>query len=371
MSLNHDFYKKPTAEIKKLIVSSISFSAIGISDFGRTVFLKYLTTLPFADKFVFVDIYDLAPYSRIEFFNLLLTQLRGENKQINSEEGVVALCRKRLEELVKLHQKIVIILNRLDLVHFPFDRNFLDNLRTLWQVDNLKIIFIFGICTPIHAIAKESMRGSDVLFYSNIFYLPLYSRDDLKILAEKFSPPVEDQEVFDKALTLSGGHFQLFQLLLKNKLQKNVLDDDFIKLSLKNILRRLNHKQKKILIDIALGKKITVDDPYLLQTRMVQKEKVGYRLFTPLLQDYLKLYHQSKLSAKEQKLFHLLRQNLAKVVSREEIFNSVWGEGDAGATDWALDALAYRLRKNPFFINFGYNLQSHKKLGFSLEKSRT
>ncbi len=74
----------------------------------------------------------------------------------------------------------------------------------------------------------------------------------------------------------------------------------------------------------------------------------------------------TKLPVKEAKLFKLLRQNAGKVVSKDEIFSEVWPEGDNGATDWALDALIYRLRKHPFMQSHHYIIESHKKVGYTL-----
>lgn len=367
MALNQNFYNKPILDIEKFIASSATFSVIGISDFGRTVFLKYLATLPLADNYIFVDIYDLAPQSRVEFFKLILSRL-GEDKEITTEAEAVALCRVKLTEMVQKYKKIVIILNRLDLLQFPLDRSFFDSLRTFRMIDPAKIMFILGLCTPIHQVASNAMLGSDIVLFSKIYYLPLYSQADLIMLAKQYGHRSEQKETFKRALNLSGGHFQLFQLLLRDSLQKNIIDDDFIKLSLKNILKHLNYKQKKDLIDIALGKRVTVDDPYLLSTGMIRQEKNGYEFFTPLLREYLLMFETAKLSAKEKSLLQLLLKNQGQIVSRETIFNIVWGANEAGVTDWALDALAYRLRKNLLFTSRGYILEGHKKQGYSLTR---
>ena len=65
-------------------------------------------------------------------------------------------------------------------------------------------------------------------------------------------------------------------------------------------------------------------------------------------------------------MFSVLKAHLNTVVSREEIFSSVWGVEDDNVTDWALDALVYRLRKNKVFQNSGFTIENHKKQGYSL-----
>lgn len=73
-----------------------------------------------------------------------------------------------------------------------------------------------------------------------------------------------------------------------------------------------------------------------------------------------------RLPVKESKLFKLLRKNLGNTVSKDEIFIEIWNENSEEATDWALDALIYRLRKHPFMITNGYIIESHKKIGYTL-----
>jgi hypothetical protein len=368
MNLGNKFYSNTTQEAINLVKSSTSFSAIGVSDFGRTVFLKHLSNLPLNNKFIFVDIYDLASYSRIEFFKLLLKQLGSREQKFNNELEVVAKCREQIAILLKKEEKLVIIINRLDLVSFKFSRDFFDNFRSLRMVDSRRIIFIFGVCSPIHTLASTTLLGTDILLYSQIHYLPLYSKEDLKIMANTYGPYVSEKEILNQAAELSGGHFQLFQLLLKNNLQKNLLQDDFIKLAIKNLLRHLNHSQIKILERVAAEKEKVVDDPYLLSTRMVQKDGQKLRLFSPLVKEYLLTNIKTKLPVKENKLFILLKNNFGKMVTRDEIFAGVWEKDPDDATDWALDALAYRLRKNPAFKNMGYILENHKKQGYTLIK---
>lgn len=80
---------------------------------------------------------------------------------------------------------------------------------------------------------------------------------------------------------------------------------------------------------------------------------------------------------------------MGKTVIKDEIFAEVWpahnvlpettaslqagsrseaggGENYEGATDWALDALIYRLRNSTFMKSHGYIIESHKKVGYTL-----
>lgn len=101
---------------------------------------------------------------------------------------------------------------------------------------------------------------------------------------------------------------------------------------------------------------------------MVKKVGHKYQLFTPLLADYIKSHSSIKLPAKEKRLFQLLSKNLGQITRKELIYEAIWiGEDDAGS-EWALNALIYRLRKNPFFISQDYIIENHKKEGYVMYK---
>lgn len=74
-----------------------------------------------------------------------------------------------------------------------------------------------------------------------------------------------------------------------------------------------------------------------------------------------------KLPPKEALLFSLLKRNEGKAVSKDELFKVIWQNSDE-VTDWSLNALIYRLRKNPTFSSSGYTIESQKKIGYYLLK---
>lgn len=94
--------------------------------------------------------------------------------------------------------------------------------------------------------------------------------------------------------------------------------------------------------------------------------KNGFKLFSPVFEEYIRLNLPVKLPPKEAKLFKLLRNNVGKVVTKYEIFQALWGSDSEKGSDWALDALVYRLRSHPFIKSHGYIIESQKKVGYSL-----
>ena len=161
-------------------------------------------------------------------------------------------------------------------------------------------------------------------------------------------------------------------MLLKSARLSNPLQDQFIKMQLKELYEFVNNNQKKILQKIAFNKPIEEVDEYLLNIGLVIKDKDGYQLFTPLLEKFIQGNIPLRLPVKEARLFKKLKQHLGQVVSKEAIFNLLWPEDSQDydkASEWALNSLIYRLRKNPYFIQSGYVIENHKKEGFVLIKN--
>ena len=242
-----------------------------------------------------------------------------------------------------------------------FDNQFLSNIQSLTAISPGKIVLIFTSVKPLPEIATESISGGNLNFFSEILYFKPYLEKDLKKLLN-LEPFRETRENLFK---LSGGHFQLLQILRRSQRLQNLLLDQFVRLQMKGLIDYLDYSQRKQLQKIALrqtqGKLFEVDE-YLLGVGMVK----NLQLFTPLLAEYIKLNLPVKLPVKEAKLFKLLRKNAGNVVTKDEIFAEVWGEDDENATDWALDALIYRLRKHPFMKSNSYIIESHKKVGYTL-----
>ena len=107
-------------------------------------------------------------------------------------------------------------------------------------------------------------------------------------------------------------------------------------------------------------------DPYLTHIGIVNNRN---EFFSPLFQSVVLNQQSKKIPAKEGKLFRLLKARLGTIVNKTDIFRTVWGENNNEATDWALDSLIYRLRKNETFQKSGYYIESVKKQGYILIKN--
>ena len=348
-------------EFRSLINSNTSFTTLGMPGVGVSYFLRFLAMQNFA-YFIHLDMYSLHALTKLEFWKLFLRELRGD-AALKSEDQIITDIKEKLTHLAENEAKIVIIFNRFDQLQKEFNLTFFANIRSLRNIASDKITFIFTANKPLYELSPEAISGPNLNFYSKYLYFKPYSKQDLKKLS-KFHPNSHSSERLDDLIELSGGHAQLLSVLLNSQKQENLLLDHFVRLQMKELLGFLSYHQKKQVEKIGLGKNLTEVDDYLLGVGLVKKEGSGYRLFTPLLEEYIKTNLPLRLSHNEAKLFKLLRKNEGRIVPEDEIFKEVWGSSRI-ASDWALDALIYRLRRNPTFSS-QYAIESHKKQGFSL-----
>ncbi|GEM_PF-1392998 len=373
--LDPGFAKENLKNFRQLIDAALSFVVISMPGVGVSYFLKYLATQDFA-HFIHVDLYLLPTLTQHEIYRLLLTEVGG-NPKSKTDNQLLQETKEILKKLSEKRERIVLIFSRFDQLKKQFDWNFLSNIQSLTQVSPGKIVLIFTSIKPLHDTTPDAVSGGNLNFYSENLYFKPYSKTDLEALLKIESGKAISKASLDKLLELSGGHNQLLHIMLSSQKQQNLLLDQFVKLQMKELVDYLDYHQRKQVQKIALGKTVDEIDEYLLGVGLVKKTGSTYQLFTPLLAEYIKTSIPVKLPVKEAKLFKLLRANMSRTVSKDEIFATVWpariatrsvagGEDEEGATDWALDALIYRLRKHPFMKANNFVIESHKKVGYTL-----
>lgn len=360
-------------QVSDLIEEATVFTLLGMPGVGVSYFLRFLASKKthFVKsqniRFVFVDVYSLATLSRKEYVNWLLREL-GSNQKFETEEQAFEECGKQLEKLIRSYSRVVIIFNRFDQMRGELDKQFISQLRTLKYIAQDQISMIFTGNKPLYETAAESIVGNNIHFFAKTLFFGTFSKEDIeKLFKLKHQIKINDPKI-QRLIHLSGGHNQLLDILLKSESQENLILDRFVKLEMQEIYEYLAYHQKKQLQKIALGKSINQVDPYLVNIGIVIVEDDKYCLFTPLLAEYIKAHVSIKIPAKEGKLFKFLKTRLGQVVSKDEIFDHIWGDNPDLASDWALNALIYRLRKNPGFKAGNYVIESYKKLGYSLLK---
>ncbi|OGE32323.1 hypothetical protein A3C59_02955 [Candidatus Daviesbacteria bacterium RIFCSPHIGHO2_02_FULL_36_13] len=371
--LGPDFAKEKMTELKAFIDAGLSFTILSMPGVGVSYALKYLASQSYA-HFIHIDMYALPSLTQHEFYKETLKAMLERSflsssayrlLLTKSDDELFSEIKKKLVHLAEKQEKIVIIFSRFDQLKKDFDWNFLSNIQSLTTIAPNKIVEIFTSVKPLNETAPEAVSGGNLNFFSKDLYFKPFESSDLKKLF-LLEHTLKAHPNLDDLISLSGGHVQLFYIILNSHKQQNLMLDQFVKQQMKFLVGYLDYTQRKQIQKIAKGNP-GLDpgsiDEYLLGVGMVTE---GHQLFTPLLTQYIRENMPIRLPAKEAKLFKLLKLNMGKTVPKEEIFNEVWGENNDSATDWALDALIYRLRKHPFMLSHGYIIESNKKVGYSL-----
>lgn len=363
--LGDGFCKQTVKQAEDFITSSQNFVVVGLPAMGISIFLKYLSCQPIA-HFIHINTYEMDELTKDDFFRLIYRRLGGK-KDLHSTTDILEAIRQKLKEEVQKFGKTVLVFNRFDRLSEEFDDLLFANLRSLRDVDRDNIILVLSACKPLTQIAPEAVAGNIKLYDNNLFLKPYSTSDLKKILLLKDPTSFNLHKNMEKVLKLCGGHYALLHVILRCERLENPLLDHFVKLQLKALYDFLDYKKRKTVEKIALDKEVNQVDQYLLDVGMVVKRGEKYELFTPLFSEYIRSHAQIKLPAKEKRLFQLLSKNLDQVISKELIYQAVWRDEDEGS-EWALNALIYRLRKNPYFIAQGYIIENHKKEGYVMYK---
>lgn len=368
LARSHDsaaFCKDRVADIKKLIDSGTSLTILGIPGAGITLFLKHLASQQPLGHMVYIDIFALPVPTGNQFYKALLGKLNGDSRSENIEDLMVA-CQRQLKALASNNQKIVICVAGFDQLQPEFSADFFRSLRGLRGVDPSNIVFVFGMCRRIDTLLAGDLMNIDLGLFSSTYYLKPYTSQDMKYLLSVYGPHVDlDEATIERLIDLSGGHFQFLHLLVTSENRHDPVRDPFIELAFKNIFLHLNASQKSIIRKLVLKGVYPKQDDYLTNIGLVRKTGKGYELFSPLFASCILNLSNNKLPVKERRLLAILKRHQGKVVPKQDIYDAVW-RGDEIGSEWALNALIYRLRNHPAFISQKYAIENYKKVGYIL-----
>ncbi len=364
-SLPKNFRSKETDLAKRYIENSNSFTVVGMPGVGISSFIRFLATKDWGYS-AHIDIYELYSLNSVEFFKLLSIKLGISFNEKANELGLIQACKEKLRLLSLENKRVIILFNRFDQLNKIFTKEFFNNVRSLWEVNKRKIVFIFSANLPLSMQAKDAIDAGNISFYETSLFLKPYGETDLYELYKLNSPNyLLNPDTFYRAHILSGGHYQLCELIIKSNSFIEPLTNEFIQIQLKLIYDKLDLVSQKTLQKFILGKKVIIT-PTLTNLGVIKREDDKPSFFSPVFEEYLKHVYTKRMSLREIQLFNLFQERIGKVVTKEEIFDYLWKDNLDHATDWALNALIYRIRKNPEFISKGMDLKSIKKVGYLL-----
>lgn len=334
-----------------------SFNLIAMPGVGVTFFVRHLSYAS-PDEFIAINSYELHDFNKAALYGQLARKLdlqaAGDN-QIDLRVLGTALKARTVQG-----KRVVLVFNRFDRLGPILDQSFFENLWFLREVSGGALVMIFVTAAPIPELASTGMQ--DLLrMVAETHFLRGYTADELReIMGSSAADTIEDE-----AIRLSGGHHALLQILTRCQDLENALSDPMVELLVKDMYLGLAPKYRRNIVAITNGKAKHVDR-FLLDAGYLVAEDEKLRTFTPLLAEYARRQVLGYLPAREQRLFALLKRNAGRIVTKQEIFDTVWHEADGISSDWALNALVYRLRRNPAFDAQRYAIESYKKQGYIL-----
>jgi hypothetical protein len=366
MQNNPSLNPKLTAEIATHIKAGTSTCLFGIPSAGIGLFLKHIAEQHYGFM-IYVDVFSLPRISTHELYKVILTKLGGTSNSEDTSE-LVAASKIQLAKKVTQHGKVVLLIPGFDQFSTEFSATFFQYLRSLHSVAPAKVIFVFGLCRPLSVVLPTQLINTDFSLFTTYSYLTPYSPHELRQLLHIYGPKTDlTEEEIERQINLSGGHFQFLQLLLTSEHRNNPTTDPFIRLAFKNIYSQLSNHQRTIIKKLAINGMYRSKDNYLTNVGIIKKQGGTYVLFSELFVDSIRTFQAPKLPIKEKRLLAVLKKNLGFVVPKQVLFDAVW-QGEEIGSEWALNALMYRLRKHPAFATQGFTIENYKKIGYILIK---
>lgn len=355
------------SDVENLLRNRQVLSVFGMPGSGISLFLRELAKSNLAKPF-YVDVFGLTELSSKGLFAALAEKLDIKIDDLE-ESKLVTECIKKLESLTKNKSRVAIYFGGFDQLKSVLNSDLIQSLQSLERSCAGNVVLIFGLCESLPRLLNDKVFDAALRLFSNAYYLKPYSNEELRYLMSLYGPLYwEKLPNLENSIKLSGGHFQLLLSLLGSQREISDSLDMHYKLLFKNLYDHLHGPDRTTLRRVARNTKRLQASDYLIGTGIVQQEGESFQLFSPLFKQYLLEINGKRLPVKEQRLFSLLKRNLDYTVSKQEIFDTVWKDEEV-ASEWALNALVYRLRKHPAFLAKNYMIENQKKLGYTLSRN--
>lgn len=345
-----------TARCQANISAGHSFNLVAIPGVGVTFFLRHLAYATQHDS-IAVNSYELHDYNKSALYSQLARKLG-----LRTTEGQVDL--RAIADALKLRaaasKRVVLIFNRFDRLGPILDQAFFENLWFLREMSGGNLSMIFVTAAPVAELAYSGMQDLFRLVDETLYLRGYTSAELCEMMQISGTQAIDEQ-----ALRLSGGHHALLQILIRCQNLENALSDPMVELLIKDLYLGMTPKRRKSIDAIANGRPKQVD-LYLIDAGYVVVDGAKVRTFTPLLAEYASRQTRGHLPIREQRLLSILKRNTGHLVRKQDIFDAVWREANGIGSEWALNALVYRLRRNPAFDSQRYTIESYKKQGYLL-----
>ncbi|MBN2015729.1 winged helix-turn-helix transcriptional regulator [Candidatus Dojkabacteria bacterium] len=420
-------YKK---DLLKAILAQIkqgeSFTLMGMPGIGKTdLFQTFDKNIEFWQELfpkekidfivVFLDLTKLLDISPLGFYRLLLTRIQKTVAANIKDEKIQSQIKEIHDNAVNGQDLFVIFSAIEDIIKTitqeanfnlciliddfgtlaDFDKQFFNSLKALRNINKWQVTLAFSSDRDLlTSLTPEILDELYDLFLNKQFWLKPISKEDAFLGLEewerergiKFTSKIK-QSIFE----ISGGHpgymRALSRIYFDSGKDASILDKkDIRKLAShsttlarsEKFWTKLLDEYKDFLIEFVQNPNTPINHraKYLENTGVIKEENGEKKLFSPLLEIYLKsktgkkstveipvtkgLYIDPKTktvyvdakplkrepTTNEYKILQLLYKNKGKIVTREALAEILWGQNSIEKySDWAIDRTLSRIRK--------------------------
>ena len=262
---------------------------------------------------------------------------------------------------------------------------------------NLSVIVFSEI--DISAKKYHQLADKCSFLFDNLFPYPMYGEKDSRQFIKHYTNEWQislDGYLTDQIVETCGGYLWLIHQAIRNVRNdpsitiQDVIGNGLMIKKIEVLWNKISEEQKEIIRktvydSISNKDSLTEEYKYLKSVNIIKSRYNKTILGIPILKlaidkenklDELKINDGKillgkkditlSLSKKERSMLQLLLSLKKKIVSRDLLAQQIWGnEWEEKYSDWAIDRLAYRLRKR--LINLGIDeslFQTIKKKGF-------
>ena len=422
-----DFRSDITQELgeqlnKRHSVVFIGMRRVGISNFLRFFLYHKRLRHRFAHKqkhlFIPVDLNDLIERNTSAFWVLTLKRIldavEGVDFNPKTKKYIESLFLDGIQskDLFILIENIKKALNRIisegaypTIFFIRFDRiteaasaEFFANLEGIKSSTHGKLSFVFTTSRGLNSISPKVFSHTSLSLAESEIFLKPANEQDLRTICDAYIKRFGlriSEDLENELIRLTGGYVQYLQLALiglnepensintAKELSDFLINDERIVLQSEELWEGLTESEQQTMLKVFKGQDVTDAEvksgKYLIESGFLVKENSGFRIFSPLFENFLGgkpaavkaeksegINNKLELSKKEHLLFSYLKENLGEICEREAIIEAVWPEEEAlGVSDWAIDRLVARLRKK-IKEEGGFEIVTVKTRGFKL-----
>lgn len=360
-------------------LKSETYLITGLPQIGLTSFLNYVEE-EYAkitqDKKTIIISFEILPKST-SVFNISSKILGLMKYKLSSPKYLEELsCREAILEVIKRGRKILFLISR-----FQYLRNSPETmifLQTLRATNSIKIRFFLSC--DITCLTKPGLyKPAGILSSTNIHIFPPLTLSEIQASLKSYKKLYNwniPNEFSEKIHKLSGGICGLTKYISKyihdHKPKKltieDLLKDSAINYKVTEIHEKL--KENELIKDnkFDLTKSRLLQELGVLDTKDNPKIKLLEYVMSDKEPDSTQVELKKLLSVQEFTLFNYLMENLERVVSLDDLSNTLWKQD--GITKYSLWALYKTISNlNKKIKTFGFNIKNYRGRGYQLIKT--